>query len=74
MDKFKKMKEEALIALSNLCECNVQDTHDGVQNALEMVFQHGSYKDGAQGVMLVSQWMWADCEERYHAGMSTEGK
>lgn len=67
MDKFKKMKEEAVTALSILCGCNVQNTHDGVQDALEKVFHHGSYKDGAQAVVLVSKWMWADCETRYHS-------
>ena len=34
MDKFKKMKEEARTALANLCECNVNDTHESVQDAL----------------------------------------
>lgn len=67
MDLFKEMQKEAVTHLSILAENNVEDTADGVCNAGARVFEHGSYKDGMKAVMIVAQWMWANCEERYHA-------
>ena len=67
VDKFAEMKEAAKLELAILAECNVDNTRDGVHDALAKVLEHGSYGDGAKAIMIVSQWMWADCEERYHA-------
>jgi hypothetical protein len=67
MDKFAKMMEEAITHLSILCGCNVENSESGVHDALEKVFAKGSYGDGAKAVMIVSQWMWAHCETRYHS-------
>ena len=68
MYKLTEMKKDAVTQLAILSEMNLEDSEPGVCAALEHVFHHGSYKDGAKAVMIVSQWMWANCEERYHSG------
>lgn len=67
MDWFKKKKETAVMQLGVLCGNPVENSEQGVHDALECVFAHGSYADGAKAVMIVSQWMWANCEEAYHS-------
>lgn len=67
MEKFLMMKKEAITQLAILAECNVENSQQGVCDAVACVFEHGSYRDGAKALMIASQWMWADCEERYHA-------
>ena len=67
MDKFDEMKKEAVTQMAILAEMNIEDSEDGICKALAKVFHHGSFKDGAKAVMIVSQWMWAHCEKWYHS-------
>ena len=68
MTKFEEYKKEAHTQLEILCGCNFENSEQGVHDALEKVFAHGSYGDGAKAVMIVSRWMWAHCEDEYHSG------
>lgn len=67
MDKFKKTKEEAVAHMAILCESPIENSERGIHDALACVFEKGSYSDGAKAVLIAAQWMWANCEETYHA-------
>ena len=74
MDKFKEMKEKAIAQLGILAEQPVENTEDGVCHALKRIFNLGTWNDGAKAVMIVSHWMWANCEEAYHSMHGGEAK
>lgn len=70
--EFEEMKKDAATNLGILAERPVADNPDSVCAALAHVFRHGSFNDGAKAVMLVSQFMWAHCEELYHGSNETK--
>ena len=55
--------------LGVLCGNPVENSEQGVHDALECVFAHGSYANGAKAVMIVSQWMWVDNENQLAVGI-----
>ena len=67
MEYFRSYKKEIAVALGTLIGNPVDNTAQGVHDAVACAFEHGSYNDGAKAVLMAAQWMWADCEERYHA-------
>lgn len=69
MDKFHEMKKEIAVAFGSMVCGQPDNTADGIHGALADVLENGTYEQGAQAVMMAAQWMWADCEERYHASM-----
>ena len=71
MDKFHEMKKEVAVAFGAMCCGPIENTADGIHGALADILEHGTYEDGAKAVMMAAQWMWADCEERYHASTPT---
>ena len=74
MDKFEEMKKEAREQMAVLCENPVEDSHRGMHEALAYVFRHGNCSDKANAVLIAGQWMWADCEMRYHEMKDAEAK
>jgi len=66
MSMFEEFMKEAAEHLSDLVGYNVMNTHLGVHDALAYAMRHGDCNEKATAFMLVSQWMWADCEKRYH--------
>ncbi len=72
MDKFQEMKKEAVTHMSILCEDTIEDSKQGMHDALACVFKHGSCRDKAKAVMIAAQWMWAHCEEAYHSAPATK--
>lgn len=64
---FDAMKDEARMHLSDLVGYNVMNSHMGVHDARADVYKRGDCAENATADALYIQWMWADCEERYHA-------
>ncbi len=67
MEKYKKLRDEAIVKLGTLLENPIEDTEAGVHGALECVFRRGTAKDKATAAMIAGQWMWAHCEMTAHA-------
>ena len=67
MDKFHEMKEKITTQLGILAEQPVENSTQGIHDALERVMREGSCGDKAKAIMMVGQWMWAHCEEWYHS-------
>lgn len=69
MNKFDEMMKEAATHMGILCEDPIENTEQGVHDALACVFHNGSCNDKAKAVMIAAQWMWAHCEKTYHESM-----
>lgn len=67
MDKFKKVKDDAIEHLSVMCGCDIENSEDGVEKAMNMVFKHGTPKQMAHAQRWASKYYWASCEEWYHS-------
>ena len=71
MDKFHDMQKEIAVAFGPMVCGQPENTADGIHGALADVLEHGTYEDGAKAIMMAAQWMWADCEIRYHESTPT---
>lgn len=69
MDKFDEMMSEAVTQMGVLIKRPVENSESGMHDALACAFRK-TYSCGATAVMLMSQWMWAHCEKRYHSNGS----
>lgn len=68
MDHFAELKKECANQLGALTGRAVQNSHDGIHDALEYALCKAKYaKDKATAIMIAAAWTWADCEETYHA-------
>ena len=67
MDKFKEKQKDIAVALGQLVQHPVENSHQGIHAALAYALKHGTFEEGAEAIMMVAQWMWADCEEWYHS-------
>lgn len=50
-----------------MCGCEIDNSEDGVEKAMNMVFKHGTPKQMAHAQKWSSKYYWASCEEWYHS-------
>lgn len=74
MTKFEEMKHEANVQMSALCENPIENSHDGMTGAKAYVYRHGNCNDKAKADAIFGQWIWADCEMRYHEEIGADAK
>ena len=74
MDKYKEVRKDALTKLSILCGYDVEDSTQGVDEAVAYCYRHGTYLKGAKASRLQAQWTWARCEELVHSSSTAMGK
>lgn len=74
MDKFHEMKKDISVALGQLVQHPVENSHQGIHAGLAYALEHGTFEEGAEAVMMVGQWMWAHCEEWYHSSQPATSK
>lgn len=74
MPKFKEMKATAIENLEKILGHDVENSAVGVNEAYRKAYKSGKSGIAARVYEWVTRWIWADCEEWYHAMPSTSAK
>ena len=74
MNKFDEMKEKVVSNLSKMCDCEVENSEEGVLDALELAMRKGTPREQARVIRCASKYFWACAEEWYHSEKAMAAK
>lgn len=64
MEMYAECREHAIGALASIVDHRVEDTCEGVKDALTEIIRHGSRPELATAILLAIKWMWAYLETK----------